>query len=186
MNMNIGDSKALGFGVFATGVWLFSMYFAGLAVFPFAAELSTISMLLAIALLVAGVAALLRKESWLGFFFILWSAASFASHGAAASGWLWFALALINFYLWLAAAKHGQETAVGLVVLLVAIDALGQGLSRVVGLDWAGFVGAWFGLAAAAAAYYVSAAVIVCPGGCNNLPLLRRREDPAQSGSAQI
>ncbi|MDN5865696.1 MAG: hypothetical protein L0I62_10890, partial [Gammaproteobacteria bacterium] len=56
------------------------------------------------------------------------------------------------------ASRHGEvETAAGLVALLIGIDALGQGLYGVVGLNWAGILGAWFGLAAAAAAFYVSA-----------------------------
>lgn len=174
MNGKVASSKALGFGVFAVGAWLFSMDFSGLATFTYGAQPHMLSMLLAIGLLVAGVAAFLRNEAWLAFFFILWSAASFASGGAAASGWMWLAMALINLYLWLAAGKSGQEVAVGGVAFLIGIFALGQGLRGVAGLNLAGQIGSYFGLAAAAVAFYVSAASIMCPEGCE-LPGLSRR-----------
>lgn len=171
----VASSKALGFGVFAVGVWLFSMDFSGLATFGYGGQTHMLSMLLGVGLLVAGVAAFLRSEAWLAFFFILWSAASFASGGAAASGWLWLGLALINFYLWMAASKSAQEAAVGAVVFLVAVNALGQGLSRVAGLNLAGQIGAYFGLAAAAFAFYVSAASVMCPEGCERLPMMGKK-----------
>lgn len=169
---NVASSKALGFGIFAVGVWLFSMVFSGLATFPYGGQAHMISLFLGIGLMVAGVAAFLRDEAWLAFFFILWSAASFASGGAYASGWIWLGIALISLYLWLAARNAGMETAIGAIAFLIGLDALGQGLSRVAGLHLAGVIGAYIGLAVALLAFYVSAASIMCPQGCDRLPML--------------
>lgn len=179
MNGKVASSKALGFGISALGAWLFSMNLSGLATFAYGAQLHMISMMLGIGLLVAGVAAFLRSEAWLAFFFILWSTISFASGGAAVSGWIWLAMALINLYLWLAARKSGQEAAVGGVAFLIGIFALGQGLRGVAGLNLAGLIGSYFGLAAAAVAFYVSAASIMCPEGCELPGLSRRGSDGA-------
>ncbi|MGH8224730.1 MAG: hypothetical protein ACRER1_01060 [Gammaproteobacteria bacterium] len=172
MNGKVASSKALGFGIFAVGVWLFSMALSGLAVFHYGGQTHMISMFMGIGLLVAGVAAFLRNETWFAFFFILWSVASFATGGAYASGWMWLAMALINLYLWLAARNAKLETAIVVIAFLIGLDCLGQGLSRVAGLHLAGLIGAYIGLATAALAFYVSAVHVMCPDGCDRLPMM--------------
>jgi hypothetical protein len=182
MNGRVGNVRALGFGVFATGVWLYSMSLAGFMPVTYGKPLHGIAVFVGIGLIVAGVTALLRHESWLGFFFILWAAASWGVGASFGLGWFWLALALMNLYLWLAAGRAGHAPAVGLVALLVGIDALGQGLYGVAGLNLAGLIGAYFGLAAAAFAFYVSAAAIMCPAGCERMPFLASRREPEPRG----
>lgn len=172
MNGKLGDPKALGFGIFATGAWLYSMSLAGFMPVMYGTPLHGVAIFVGIGLLVAGIAAFLRNESWLGFFFILWAAAAWGVGASFTLGWFWLAIALMNLYLWLAARSAGHAQAVGLVALLVGIDALGQGLRGVAGLNLAGLIGSYFGLAAAAAGFYVSAAGIMCPKGCDRLPLM--------------
>jgi hypothetical protein len=180
----VASSKALGFGVFAVVAWLLSMLMAGFmapagggaggAVPPVVA----LGIFAGVGLLVAGVAAFLRGDAWLGFFFIFWAAVAWAFGSMLTSAWLWFAIALVNFYLWLAAGKSGLETAVGVIAFLIGVDALGQGLNGEVGLFWAGEVGAWFGLAAALVSFYVSAAFIMHPEGCEGMPMMGRKYPP--------
>lgn len=177
MNGKLADPKALGFGVFATGAWLFSMSMAGFMPVVYGTPLQGVTLFVGIGLLVAGVAAFLHSDSWLGFFFILWAAVAWGLGTSLTVGWFWLALALMNLYLSMAASRSDVEPAIGLVAFLVGIDALGQGLFGVVGLTWAAIIGSYFGLAAAAAAFYVSAATVGCPEGNNNLPLLKRKGD---------
>lgn len=167
MNGKVASSKALGFGVFAIGAWLFCMNLAGFMSVAYGTPLRAVAMIAMLGLLVAAIAAFLRGEVWLAFFFMLWSAVSWGTGGGAMSGWLWLALALVNLYLWMAARRGAQETAVAAVAFLVGIAALGEGLRGVAGLNLAGQIGSYFGLASAAFAFYVSAASIMCPEGCN-------------------
>ncbi len=183
MSNNIANSRALGFGVLAIAVWMFSVVHAGIAG-PMGFDphvthaVGTIAML---GLLIAGIAAFLRRESWLGFFFLLWSGLFWGaaygmgqSTGMAAgamrySGWFLMALALVNFYLWVAAWKSGKlGGAVSFTVLLLWLSFLAFGLR-----DFFGFwvlirVGGALGLAAALVAFYVSAGSLCpnmnCPG----------------------
>ncbi len=175
----IAGSRALGFGVFAVAAWLLSMLAAGFVSTAGgfgggASPVAALGVFAGVGLLVAGVAAFLRREGWLGFFFIFWAAAAWAFGSMMASGWLWFALAFVNLYLWLAASRAGQEAAIGAVAFLIGIDAVGQGLHGVLGLNLAGQIGAYFGLAAALMAFYVSATSVMCPEGCERLPMMGR------------
>lgn len=173
MNGKVASSKALGFGVFGIAAWVISMVLSGLMPFPLGVTFQHVYVLLGVGLLVAGVASFLRGEAWLAFFFILWSAAAWAGDGPLAS-WLWLGLALVNLYLWLGARRGGLEGAVAAVAFLSGIAALGLGLRGVAGLNLAGLIGSYFGLAAAAVAFYVSAGSIMCPEGCE-MPGLSNR-----------
>ncbi|MDN5865329.1 MAG: hypothetical protein L0I62_08985, partial [Gammaproteobacteria bacterium] len=102
MNGRLADPKALGFGVFATGAWLFSMSLAGFMPVVYGTPLQGVAVFVGIGLLVAGVAAFLRGDGWLGFFFILWSATAWGVGASFTVGWFWFALAIMNLYLWYA------------------------------------------------------------------------------------
>ncbi|MGH8161735.1 MAG: hypothetical protein ACRESR_06260 [Gammaproteobacteria bacterium] len=171
----VANSRALGFGVFAIAAWLYSMAGAGFMPMVYGQSLHGVAMIAAIGLLIAGIASFLRREPWLGFFFILWSAVAWSGGVVAGLGWLWLALALINFYLWLGVRRRGLEPAIGAIAFLVAVDALGQGLFGVVGLHWAGVVGTWFGLAAALVAFYVSATSAMSPDGYERAPGMHPR-----------
>ncbi|MGH8274139.1 MAG: hypothetical protein ACRES9_07800 [Gammaproteobacteria bacterium] len=178
----VASSKALGFGVLAVAAWLLSMLMAGFmsgAGGPGGgAPLPLLGVFAGVGLLVAGIVAFLRSEAWLGFFFVFWAAVAWSFGGVLLSGWLWLAIALVNFYLWLAAGRAGLESAVGFIAFLLGVDALGQGLNGVVGLFWAGQIGAYFGLAAAAVSFYVSAAFAMCPEGCDRMPKMGRKHPP--------
>lgn len=174
MNDRIASSKALGFGIFAIISWIFSMPDAGwVAPAAFATPAAHVVIVLAmIGLLIAGLAAFLRGETWLAFFFILWCGVSWGYAGTMATGanmmpnpfdtWLWLALALVNFYLWIAAMKGGLGGAVSFGVLLTWLSALAGAL-------W-GFFGSatilhlidgYLGLASALVFFYVSAGAII-------------------------
>ncbi|HET6726100.1 MAG TPA: hypothetical protein VFH85_08860 [Gammaproteobacteria bacterium] len=171
----VASSKAFGFGIFAIAAWLVSMSMSGLAHIGFNAPMGTVADLAFLGLLIAAIAAFLRHETWLAFFFMLWSAAYFAGGGMAAAGWGWLALSLVNFYLAFAASKCEQEPAVTLAVFLIAISALGAGLSGVLGTMLAAHIGGYFGLAAALVAFYISAAYITHPSGCETMPCMHRK-----------
>jgi hypothetical protein len=175
----VGSSKALGFGVFAVAAWLLSMMMAGFMPAAGAgagvAPVVALGIFAGVGLLVAGIASFLRGETWLGFFFIFWAAIAWAFGGGATSGWLWMAIALVNFYLWLAASRSGLETSVSFIAFLIGLDAFGQGLHGVVGLFWAGQIGAYIGLAAALVAFYLSAALIMYPDSYDKMPMHGRK-----------
>lgn len=173
MNNNIANPWPLGFGVLAIALWMLSVIPAGIAgpmgfggFAPGSIHgIFTVAML---GLLIAGIAAFLRREAWLGFFFLLWSglfwANGFGFEGAGGvrfEGWFLMTIALVNFYLWFAAWKSGKfGGAVSLMVLLLWIAFLCFGLN--------GFFGGWvllriggaFGLASALVAFYISATTL--------------------------
>lgn len=163
MNTSIANPRGLGFGIFAVSSWLLSMVAIGIIPITYGNPMPGLATFSAIGLLVAGIACFLRREAWLGFFFILWSAVGWSFDSLSVSAWIWFALALLNLYLWLGAKKNGQTTAVAAIALLIGLDAFGQGLARIIGVYWPAFVGGCLGLAAALVAFCVSAAFVLHP-----------------------
>lgn len=180
MNDRIASSKALGFGVFAIITWIFSMPDARW-VSPETFNTSTahvIVVLAMIGLLIAGLAAFLRGEAWLAFFFILWCGVSWGYAGVmggsmkpdAFGNWLWLALALVNFYLWIAAMRGGLGAAVSFGVLLTWLSALAGGL-------WGFFnsanvlqlIDGYLGLASGLVFFYASAAAIINASSGNEM-----------------
>ncbi|MGH8146514.1 MAG: hypothetical protein ACREPY_09285 [Rhodanobacteraceae bacterium] len=172
MNGNIANPWPLGFGVLAIALWMLSVIPAGIAgpigfgVAPAAMHgIFTVAML---GLLIAGIAAFLRHESWLGFFFLLWSGLLWASGfgferagGARFEGWFLMTIALVNFYLWLAAWKSGKlGGAVSVMVLLLWVSLLCFGLNGFFGFWVLLRVGGAFGLASALVAFYISATTL--------------------------
>lgn len=182
MNDRIASSKALGFGVFAIISWIFSMPSAGwVSMQAYATPAAhTILVLAMIGLLIAGLAAFLRGETWLAFFFILWCGLSWGYAGTMGGSmmpnpfdaWLWLALGLVNFYLWIAAMKGGLGGAVSFGVLLLWLSCLASGLwelfpSATVLMPISGYLG----LADALVFFYVSAgAIINASAGRDMLP----------------
>lgn len=173
MNNNIANPWPLGFGVLAIALWMLSVLPAGIAgpmgfgVAPGAMHgVFTVAML---GLLIAGIAAFLRHESWLGFFFLLWSglfwAGGFgfgrAAGGMRLEGWFLMTIALVNFYLWFAAWKSGKlGGAVSFMVLLLWVSFLCYGLNGFFGFWVLLRVGGAFGLASALVAFYISATTL--------------------------
>lgn len=168
----VASSKAFGFGIFAIATWLSSMYMSGFIQAGYMMEnpLQHVAVFATIGLLIAAIAAFFRRDIWLAFFFMLWTAVYAAGGGAMAAGWGWLAIALVNFYLAVAALKSDHGPVVALMVLLVAISALCEGLLVVVGLDLAGRIGGYFGLATALVAFHLSAKHVVAPDEADKSP----------------
>lgn len=181
MNGNIADPRPLGFGVLAIALWMLSVVHAGIAGAMMGFDphvvhaFGTVAML---GLLIAGIAAFLRRESWLGFFFLLWSGLFWSSAygmdqgqmgygGARYAGWFMMTIALVNFYLWIAAWKSARfGGAISFMVLLLWVAFLCFGLNGFFGFWVLLRVGGAFGLASALVAFYVSAATLateLCP-----------------------
>lgn len=185
MNSNIASPKALGFGVLAIALWMYSLIHSGL-VNAMAIDPSVLHMAMTIAalgLLIAGIMAFLRHEGWLAFFFLLWagitwsSAQGVAHHAMMNQGdmrfiaWFGIAVALVNLYLWLAtrgASKLGG--AVSFMVLLLWLSMLALGLEAFLGVWVLDRIGGALGLASALVAFYVSAGSLArqC---CSNMSL---------------
>ncbi|MGH8182608.1 MAG: hypothetical protein ACREPH_02995 [Rhodanobacteraceae bacterium] len=180
MNGKIANPKALGFGVLAIALWMFSVVHAGIAD-PMGIDPGVMHMVGTVAmlgLLIAGIASFLRHESWLGFFFLLWSGLFWgAGHGMGHgqmgygdmryAGWFMMTIALVNFYLWFAAMKSGRlGHAVSFMVLLLWLSFLALGLRGFFDFWVLIRVGGALGLASALVAFYVSAGAIAaehCP-----------------------
>jgi succinate-acetate transporter protein len=81
--------------------------------------------------------------------------------GTRFDGWFLMTIALVNFYLWLAAWKSGKlGGAVSCMVLLLWIAYLCFGLRDFFGFWVLVRVGGAFGLASALVAFYISAATL--------------------------
>lgn len=183
MNSKIADPRALGFGVLAIALWMFSVNNAGIGGTwgpgPYVMHLvATIGML---GLLIAGIAAFLRHEGWFGFFFLLWAGLLWGSghgmgHGSDQGGmrdlgWFMMTLALVNFYLWFATLKgSGLGLAISVMVLLLWLSLLASGLRGFFDLWVLVRVGGALGLASALVAFYVSAGALAVEH-CPNLKL---------------
>jgi len=187
MNSNIASSKALGFGVFAVGLWMFFLAHAGL-VHPMGIDPGTMHMamtLAALGLLIAGIMAFLRHEGWLAFFFLFWAGVAWGSthgmgHGGMQPGdmrftaWFTIAITLVNLYLWYAAIKSRKlGGAVNLTMLLLWLAMLALGLQGFLGANVLERISGALGLASALVAFYVSAGSL-CPE--MNLPGIARDE----------
>ncbi|MGH8189945.1 MAG: hypothetical protein ACREP2_00680 [Rhodanobacteraceae bacterium] len=172
MNGNVASPWPLGFGVLAIALWMVSVVPAGIAgPMGFGVAPGTMHAIFTVAmlgLLIAGLAAFLRHETWLGFFFLLWSGLFWAGGfgfarvgGLRFDGWFLMTIALVNLYLWVAAWKSGKlGAAVSFMVLLLWISFFCYGLR-----DFFDFwvllrVGGAFGLASALMAFYISATTL--------------------------
>lgn len=177
MNGKVANSEALGFGVLAIALWMFSVANAGIGgtlgiagagPLGFGSVMHGVATLAMLALLIAGIASFLRHEAWLGFFFLLWSGLFWGGGFGTGmesvgrfDGWFMMTLTLVNFYMWLAAWKSGRlGGAVSFMVLLLWISLLCYGLRGFFGFWVLDRVGGAFGLASALVAFYVSAATL--------------------------
>ncbi|MGA7964587.1 MAG: hypothetical protein WCB49_01565 [Gammaproteobacteria bacterium] len=193
MNSNIANPKALGFGVFAIGLWMYSLAHSGL-VHPMGINPAIMNQAMTVAtlgLLIAGIMAFLRREGWLAFFFLLWAGLAWgSSHGMGHAGGIgsidmrfnaWFAIAitLVNLYLWFAAVKSKKlGSAVSFTVLLLWVSMLLMGLQMFFGAWVLGRIGGVAGLASALVAFYVSAGTLAydcCPN--MNLPCFPKNDN---------
>lgn len=169
MNSSIGNPKALGFGAWAIGAWMYSMVPAGW--FPVAqmnsSTLAGVATFAKIALLVAALASFLRGESWHGVFFMFWSAVwwGFNSTGAAGgyAAWYLIVVAVVSFLLWLAANRSGVGAAANLVSLGVWVVFLLWGLGGWFAHDILMVIGGYVGLITALIAFWATFGEI--PGG---------------------
>jgi succinate-acetate transporter protein len=167
MGDRIADPKALGFAAFGTMAWMYSMMGAGWVTASTAVALvlhqaATFSML---ALLIAALAAFLRGEAWHAFFFMFWSALILGYRGVvgataamgppgAADGWYSLIVAVVSFFLFLAAMR----SAVGIAVVILALAATLAFLSQALGY-WLGggfwvVLGGYIGLVSGLASFW--------------------------------
>lgn len=174
MNGNVANPWPLGFGVLAIALWMLSVGpagiggFMGIDVAAGAGAMHGIFTVAMLGLLIAGIAAFLRRESWLGFFFLLWSGLFWAdgfgfdhAGGMRFVGWFLMTITLVNFYLWAAAWKSGKlGGAVSFMVLLLWISFLCFGLNGFFGFWVLLRIGGAFGLASALVAFYISATTL--------------------------
>lgn len=195
MYNNLANPRALGFGVLAIALWMFSVVHAGI-VDPMGIDplimhmVGTVAML---GLLIAGIAAFLRHESWLGFFFLLWSGLFWGAYGMGHgqmgdgdmhyAGWFMMTLALVNGYLWVATVKSSKlGPAISFMVLLLWLSFLALGLRGFFDFWVLIRVGGALGLASALIAFYVSAgalAIECCPN--MRLPGIAKPEPPRET-----
>ena len=180
MNSNVANPKALGFGVFAIALWMFSLPHSGV-ISPMGIDISTFHTAATIAslgLLIAGIMAFLRRDTWLAFFFLLWAGAIWGSaqgisqHDMMAprdmryAAWLAIALTLVNFYLWLGTYRNSQlGGSVFFMMLLLWLSLLALGLDGFFHAVVLERIGGVLGLISALAAFYVSAGSLAseCP-----------------------
>lgn len=190
MNSNIANPKALGFGVFAIGLWMYSLAHSGL-VHPMGIDPVTMNQAMttaALGLLIAGIMAFLRHEGWLAFFFLLWAGLAWGgAHGGGGmdhsdlrfDAWFAIAITLVNLYLWVAAVKSKKlGSAVSFTILLLWVSMLLLGLQMFFGAWILGRLGGIAGLASALAAFYVSAGTLAhdcCPA--MNLPCIPKSDN---------
>lgn len=172
MNGNVASPWPLGFGVLGIALWMLSVIPADIAgPIGFGVAPGTLHGIFTVAmlgLLIAGIAAFLRRESWLGFFFLLWSGLFWAggfgfelAGGVRIEGWFLMTIALVNFYLWVAAWKSGKlGGAVAFMLLLLWVSFLCYGLNGFFGFWVLLRIGGAFGLASALVSFYISATTL--------------------------
>ena len=173
MGDRIADPKALGFAAFATMAWMYSMMGAGWltasnAVAVVLHQAATFSML---ALLIAALAAFLRGEAWHAFFFMFWSAIILGYRGVlgamamaspgAADGWYSIIIALVSFFLFLAAMRAAVGLPVVILALAVTLAFFSQGLGYWLGGGFWVVLGGYLGLVSGLASFW---AMIVAAG----------------------
>lgn len=170
LGLQVANPKALGFGVFAILVWMYSMIWAGWFpqdVFGSGTALD-VATLATYALLVAALASFLRGESWHAVFFMFWSALAWsvqvqAGEGGAEAFRAWFYLTIAVFHLFLAGgAFQDQElgagralVAVGAVLAVLGFALAGWGLGGIFGM-----IGGYIGLITALLAFWIAATEI--------------------------
>jgi len=164
MNSKVANPKAIGYGVLAIGLWMFSIGPA--QVVPSmggGGAIQTIVTVAALGLLIAGIASFLLDDAWTAFFFLLWSGIFWGSaHGLGFTGltgaWFLIAITLVNLYLWFGLFKRDdQRGSISGVVFLLWLSLLCLGLHGFVGFDVLSILGGAFGCASALAAFFVSA-----------------------------
>ncbi|MFB6097797.1 MAG: hypothetical protein ABEK84_01515 [Salinibacter sp.] len=172
----IANPKALGFGVFAIALWMYSMVFAN---WPFqegvmeSAVAQEAVVLATFALLIAALAAFLRGSTWYAVFFMFWSAVFWASKAVkgggefeAYGGWFYLTLAVFTFLLWLGALQTEEVGASPMLVVLGAwITLLGPALTGLFGLSFFAIIGGYVGLVTALVSFWTAATEIDAFGG---------------------
>lgn len=164
MGDRVADPKALGFAALATMAWMYWMVAAGwvTAAGSGAAlhQAATFSML---ALLISALAAFLRGETWHAFFFMLWSALILGYRGAlaagmatpgAANGWYSLIIAVVSFFLFLAAMRAAVGLPVVILALAVTLAFLSQALGFWLGGGFWTVLGGYLGLVSGLAGFW--------------------------------
>lgn len=170
MEVRIADPKALGYGAFAIGYWMYAVAYAGL--YPMSVLGSgtaySVAVFSTVALLVVALASFLRDDTWHAVFFMFWAAlwwglkSQTGMEAAAApesyGGWHELTIALFSLFLWMGAARSdevgqpGTLVALGVLVTFVCFALQGLGLG-----DLFGTVGGYAGLITALLAFWAAA-----------------------------
>jgi succinate-acetate transporter protein len=170
MGDRIADPKALGFAAFGTMAWMYSMLGAGwVTVAGSGAVLHQAATFSMLALLIAALAAVLRGEAWHAFFFMLWSALILGYRGSlagmatpgAADGWYALIIAVVSFFLFLAAMRAAVGMPVVILALAVTLAFLSQALGYWLGGGFWTVLGGYLGLVTGLASFW---AMIVAAG----------------------
>jgi succinate-acetate transporter protein len=173
MGDRIANLKALGFGAFAIGWWIYSLPEAGWTA-PGVGDPTVVQWvtLVVLASSIVGLASLLRNETWYAVFFLFWAAILWGSHATlsmtmaaptAYNGWYDMALAVISLLLLLSALRIAAGPAVVLLnlgsTLVFLVGALGTWSGAHFWAVLAGYLGLITGLAALWAAWNEFAAI---------------------------
>lgn len=173
MEGRIADPKALGFGAFAIGAWMYSMIDAGwFAMSTYGSGTSqAVGAFAAVALLVAAIAAFLRDDGWHALFFAFWAAVFWGFSGVldmaggdpTYAGWHSLTIAVFNLLLLLSARRSGVDTPGVAVSGGVTVAFLCWAAAGILGVDALTMVGGYLGLATAVAGFWAASAGM--PGG---------------------
>lgn len=168
-DVQIANLKALGFGVFAILVWLVALEWTGWFQNVLRTETGGDAVLLAkYGLLAAGLASLLRGETWHAVFFLFWSAYAWqlpnqgGKTGAPAfHGWFVFLAGI--FHLFLAVGAY-RDPDLGLGRVLIALGVVLSALCATL-FAWGGpglliGVGGYISMVLAALAFVAAATEI--------------------------
>lgn len=167
MEGRIADPKALGFGAFAIGAWMYSMIDAGwFAMSTYGTSTSqAVGAFAAVALLVAAIAAFLGDDGWHALFFAFWAAVFWGFSGVldmgagdpAYAGWHSLTIAVFSLLLLLSARRSGLDTPAVAVSGGVTVAFLCWAAAGILGIDALTMVGGYVGLVTAAAGFWAAA-----------------------------
>lgn len=173
MEGRAANPRALGFGAFAIGAWMYSMIDAGwFEMSTYASGTSqSVAVFAMIALLVAAIAAFLRDEAWHALFFAFWAALFWGFSGvldmgpgdSTYGGWHSLMIAVFSLLLWLSAGKSDVALPDTLVAAGVTVTFAAWGLAGLLGVDLLNVAGGYVGLLTALASFWATADAM--PGG---------------------
>lgn len=164
MKDRIADPRGLGFAAIAIVAWMYSMlpagWYGGASAAAALADVATFGWP---ALLIAALAAFLRRDSWHATFFMFWAAMTWSlrfallqhsgsAEAASYGAWDSMAVAVASFFFFLAAMRAGLGIATVLLsaglALVFFFDALGGWFGRSPWMIIEGYVGLLSALAA--------------------------------------